>query len=262
MRSGSLPCSIICAPGAKWMRQPLGRGFGAATGRRRGRLRRGRDARVGAAPALVGLFTMAWSSACSPAASAGSAGCLRWVAVKHLAQHVDRAQQHIDDVRLYLALAAAQLVEQCLERVRKRCDIGEAEGGAATLDGMRHAKNGVDQLGVGFAGTELEQCRLHRAERFEALLEEGLVKLREIECHGLVASAAPGLSSSAPTPSCAIACSSTGERPVQTYSRPRSRQSSANATQQLHAGRIDATDRTAIDFVGPGSLELLRAYEL
>ena len=36
---------------------------------------------------------------------------------------------------------------------------------------------------VGRARVELEQRGLHRVERFEALLEERVVKLREVECH-------------------------------------------------------------------------------
>jgi hypothetical protein len=96
--------------------------------------------------------------------------------------------------------------------VREGCNIGEAERRSATLDGMRNAEDGVDQLQVGVAGRELEQRILHRVERFEALGEEGVVELGEIERHD---SSQTGLSSSAATPSTRIASSSAAERPFQ-----------------------------------------------
>ena len=82
MRSGSLPCSIICWPGARLMRQP--RTWTAPGAAVAGAAVAGDDAGAAAAgttpAAAAGLATMTCSSACNPAASAGSAGCLRWVA--------------------------------------------------------------------------------------------------------------------------------------------------------------------------------------
>ena len=45
---------------------------------------------------------------------------------EHAAHGVARAQQHVDDVGAHLALAGAQLVEQCLEHVREAGDFVEA----------------------------------------------------------------------------------------------------------------------------------------
>ena len=80
-------------------------------------------------------------------------------------------------------LACAQLVEQRLQHVREAGHFVERESRGAALDGMRDAEDGVDQLGVDFAGRELQQRRLHRVERFETLFEEDVVELREIERH-------------------------------------------------------------------------------
>jgi len=49
--------------------------------------------------------------------------------------------------------------------------------GAAALDGMGNAEDGVDQLFVRRPDVELEERRLHRVQSLEALLEEGIMKL-------------------------------------------------------------------------------------
>ena len=142
---------------------------------------------------------------------------------EHAAHGVARAQQHVDDVGAHLALAGAQLVEQCFEHVREAGHFVERKRRGAALDGMRHAKDGVDELGVDFAGGKLQQRRLHRVERLETLFEEDFVELREIERHA-------GYSSNGLTPSRLIAFSSVAERPIHLYATPFSRQSSAKAT--------------------------------
>ena len=88
----------------------------------------------------------------------------------------------------HLHAVAAQLVEQRLAGVRERRDLGEAEGGAAALDRMRDAEDRVDELRLGRADVELEQRGLHRVESFEALVEEGVVKLCEVERHDYLSS--------------------------------------------------------------------------
>ena len=123
----------------------------------------------------------------------------------------------------HLALAGAQLVEQRLEHVREAGHFVEAESRAAALDGMRDAENGVDQLGVDFTGRELQQRRLHRVERLETLVEEGVVELREVERHA-------GYSEQRADAEHAMASSSAGERACPLVAMLRSRQSSANAT--------------------------------
>jgi hypothetical protein len=163
------------------------------------------------------------SSARNVATPAPVDGFLALRGHEHASHGVARAQQHVDDVGAHLALAGAQLVEQCFEHVREAGDFVERKRRGAALDGMRHAKNGVDELGVDFTRGQLEQRCLHRVERLETLFEEYFVELREIERHA-------GYSSSALTPSSSIAFSSVGERPIHLYAVPFSRQSSANAT--------------------------------
>ena len=102
---------------------------------------------------------------------------------QHVAHHVDRLEQQVGDAARDLHAIAAQLIEHRFARMRERCDFREAERRAAALDRMRDAENRVDQLRLGRADVELEQRRLHRIERFEALVEEGVVKLGEIERH-------------------------------------------------------------------------------
>ena len=110
---------------------------------------------------------------------------------------------------------------------------------------MRHAEDGVDELGVDFAGRQLQQRRLHRVERLEALFEEDFVELREIERHA-------GYSSSGLTPSRSIAFSSVAERPIHLYATPFSRQSSANATMSCTPAVSTVLDTRAVDLVGSG----------
>ena len=83
----------------------------------------------------------------------------------------------------HLHALAAQLVEQRLDAVRERGDVGEAERRAAALDRMGDAENGVDQLRLGRSEVELQERGLHAVERLEALFEERAVELGEIERH-------------------------------------------------------------------------------
>src|SRR5690606_39585680 len=83
----------------------------------------------------------------------------------------------------HLHAVPAQLIEQRLARVRERRDFGKAEGRAAALDRVSDAKDRVDELRLGRADVQLEERSLHRVERFVALVEEGVVKLCEVERH-------------------------------------------------------------------------------
>ena len=147
-------------------------------------------------------------------------------------------------------------------------DVGEAEGRAATLDGMRHAENGVDELGVDVTGRELEQRGLHGVERFEALFEEGVVELREIERHAAPPGTnmdAPGLSSSAPTPRTRIASSSAGERACPYVVDVAFEAVEREGDDELHAGGVYLLDAAAVDLVGArmrGRFEQMRAQRL
>ena len=48
---------------------------------------------------------------------------------------------------------------------------------------MGDAEDGADELGLRSTDIQLQQSSLHRVERFEALVEEGVMKLGQIECH-------------------------------------------------------------------------------
>jgi hypothetical protein len=148
--------------------------------------------------------------------------CLvQWLPVlgghQHAAHQVARAQQQVDQAGIDVTFAGTHFVEQRLRGVREPRHLGEAEGRAATLDGMGDAENRVDEF-LGDTRGQLEQRGLHGVQRLEAFFVEGIVELREIECHAAPATeygvAEPGLSSSAPTPSVRMASSSAGERPV------------------------------------------------
>src|SRR5579862_4267136 len=70
--------------------------------------------------------------------------------------------------------------------MREAADGVESEGTRATLDRMRGAKQRVDQLALIASLLEAQQRMLHRLDGFEALLVEGVPKLREIDRHRLM----------------------------------------------------------------------------
>src|SRR5688572_3095817 len=88
---------------------------------------------------------------------------------------------------------------------------------------MRDAKDGVDELGIRRTQIELQQRRFHRVERFEALLEESVMELREVERHA-------ALSVNALRPSSFVVARKFSDIPVSWTSRPASRRSRTNAT--------------------------------
>ena len=108
----------------------------------------------------------------------------------------------------------------------KEAISAEAEGRAAALDRMRDAKNGVDQLRVGRADVQLQQRRLHRIERLEALFEERIVKLCQIDRHR---PASRGSSSMSRRPRRPAAASRADARPRHATTRPAVRRSRTKA---------------------------------
>ena len=99
-------------------------------------------------------------------------GCFACTARSISRMQIDGLQQLVRDGLRHLHALAAQLIEQRLEAMRERGDLGEAERRAAALDGMRHAEDGVDQLRIRRAEIELQERRFHGVERLEALFEE------------------------------------------------------------------------------------------
>ena len=181
-RNGSLPLRSSLGPGhemdAPAAAQFLGRRRAAAAHEASAPRTAGAVAAHPPASAMISSI-----SACSAATRALSIGCLACVAPSISRIRSQERSSVSTSAGVDAALAAAQLVEQRLERVRERGDVGEAEGRAAALDRMRDAEDGVDQLEVGVTRRELEQRGLHRVERLDALGEEGVVELREIERH-------------------------------------------------------------------------------
>src|ERR1700749_1752488 len=104
--------------------------------------------------------------------------------------------------------------------MREGCDVGETEGRAASLDGVRDAEDGVDQLGLGRADVELEKGGLHRVERLKALFEEGIVKLCQVYGHGSLRSSL--------RPRSFAAAVSAGAAPRHSTSRPSDSRSRTN----------------------------------
>jgi len=109
------------------------------------------------APAMMPVRTQWWAPPCwraltmtgVPRAVGGKRGIGRLLALcggSISAAHRPSATAH-RPCRLHRALPAAQLIEQCLERVRK-CATSAKPKVALRLDGVRHAKDGVDQLRV------------------------------------------------------------------------------------------------------------------
>ena len=113
--------------------------------------------------------------------------CVDWLLGLNRAQHrahdIDRFEQGIGDLVGHRHGAAAQLIEQGLEAVRERGDFREPEGRAAALDGMRHAEDRIDELRIRRPDVEFQQRRFHGVQRFEALFEERIVELRQIDRH-------------------------------------------------------------------------------
>src|SRR6185437_8529645 len=102
---------------------------------------------------------------------------LRLHSAQHCPHHVDRLQQQVRHCHRHLHAAAAQLVQQGLEAMCEGGDVRETESGAAALDRMGNAEDGVDQLAIRSPDVELQERRFHRVERLEALLEECIVEL-------------------------------------------------------------------------------------
>src|SRR5882672_3830889 len=83
---------------------------------------------------------------------------------------------------------------------------------------MRHPENRVDQLGIGRPEIQFQQRRLHGVQRLEALLEERIVELREIERHA----------NTAPSPIIRAVTTNDSEAPVHSMPRPAARRSRMN----------------------------------
>ena len=62
-------------------------------------------------------------------------------------------------------------------------DIGETEGPAAPLDGMRRTKDAVDLFRVDLSRVHVQQTVFHHVQSLEALFEEHLMELRHIDTH-------------------------------------------------------------------------------
>ncbi len=120
---------------------------------------------------------------------------------------------------------------------------------AAALDRMRHAEDRVDQLRIRRTEIELQQRRFHRVERFEALLEEGIVELREVERH---ARDFRSCVNSAPRPSSFTVVRKFSDMLASSTSRPASRRSRMNAastcmpavSQRFTSAEIECDART------------------
>src|SRR6185312_9339829 len=136
---------------------------------------------------------------------------------QHRAQHIDRLQQQVRHGQRDLHTAAAQLIQQRLEAVCEGGDVREAERGAAALDRVGDAEDGVDELAIRSADIQLQQRRFHRVERLEALLEEGIVELSQIDGH----EGHSGSPSTAATPSRCAAELKAGAAPRHSIWRPR-----------------------------------------
>ena len=135
-------------------------------------------------------------------------GLLGLDGAQHGAQHVHGLQQQVGHRRRDRHAAAAQLIEQRLEAVGEGGDLAEAERGAAAFDRVRDAEYGVDQFRIRGADVELQQRRLHGVERLEALLEERVVELGQVDGHR----SAPLSESIASMPSRRAADSMAGEQ--------------------------------------------------
>src|SRR5690606_34909184 len=105
---------------------------------------------------------------------------------QHLAYPVDRVEQQRPRFLRQRASAAAYLIEQRLDAMRELADEAEAERARAALDRMRGAKDRVDALVVvrRIEDPVVEQLAFHQVQALEALVEERLDELRQVDAHG------------------------------------------------------------------------------
>ena len=203
----------------------------AGAGRRRGGCRCGGSRRRVRAGCSFLRDRRLSRSNCRSETRCASIGCFACTARSIARMTSTDFSSRSDTATRHLHRAAAQLIEQRLEAVREGGDVGEAEGRAATLDGMRDAENGVDQLRLGRADIELQERRLHGIERLEALLEEGGMELCQIDRHR---PASAGSSSMSRRPRRPAAVSRAGARPRHATARPAVRRSRTNAARSCN----------------------------
>lgn len=98
-------------------------------------------------------------------------------------QHVSRPQEDIDHVALERQLVVADTVQQGLQDVGHPGHVGEAEGGAAPLDGVGGAKNGVELLLVRGFDVQGEKQVFHVGQVLRGFFEEHLVELAHVDGH-------------------------------------------------------------------------------
>jgi len=102
---------------------------------------------------------------------------------EHLAQDVDRLKQQVHRIQRYGATAISHFVQQGFEHVGELRHLTEPESAAAALDRMRGAENRVNGVGIHAAGLQVQQAGFHAVQALEALFEEGLMKLFEVDAH-------------------------------------------------------------------------------
>ena len=103
--------------------------------------------------------------------------------IEHGARPIDPLEQDLDRRRVQGVSTLSYLIQQGLQTVCEAGEVGEAEGGAAALHGMGGTKQGVDHILVDNGPGGLDQGRLHGVQFLEALLEEDLLELAEINTH-------------------------------------------------------------------------------
>src|SRR5262249_50622757 len=88
------------------------------------------------------------------------------------AQAVGKSKQAAENFVIGTKAAVAHQAENVFAGVRQLFDFVEREASAGSLEGMNHAENAVEQIGVGFIFFENEKVLLELVEGLGALDDE------------------------------------------------------------------------------------------
>ena len=94
----------------------------------------------------------------------------------HLAKLIERGEQHVHNVARNLALAFAKNIEHIFGVVSELDDVVIAEETGSALDGVKGAKNAIEQLGIFGSGFEGDEILIQLLQEFltfgEVILEQ------------------------------------------------------------------------------------------
>lgn len=100
-----------------------------------------------------------------------------------LSQAIDGREQCVYEQSIDPGPPGPNMVQERLHHMGQARDRRKPEHRAAALDGMRHAEQRIDGLRLHPTGGQVQEAGLHGLQAFEALFEERLMELGEVNRH-------------------------------------------------------------------------------